>query len=98
MRRVRNQDFPFVPGIDITSGIEALAGIPGADPALATDAPAEPDARLSLDTGTCTAIGRGDLTLSGERKLSPTEAWRKAAADVGRAVGGAAIGALAPGM
>ncbi|MEV0227391.1 helix-turn-helix domain-containing protein [Streptomyces sp. NPDC050704] len=26
-------------------------------------APEEPDARLSLDVGTCTALGRGDLTL-----------------------------------
>jgi len=26
-------------------------------------APEEPDARLSLDTGTCTALGRGELTL-----------------------------------
>ncbi|MEV5440014.1 winged helix-turn-helix transcriptional regulator [Streptomyces sp. NPDC052682] len=27
-------------------------------------APGEPDARLALDTGTCTAIGRGELTLA----------------------------------
>jgi extracellular elastinolytic metalloproteinase len=34
-----------------------------------------------------------DTGLKGERKLSPTEAWAKAAADVGRAVGAGAIGA-----
>ncbi|MEU3097149.1 helix-turn-helix domain-containing protein [Streptomyces sp. NPDC006967] len=36
-------------------------------------APAEPDARLSLDTGTCTAIGRGDLTLSGAVRAGRVE-------------------------
>ncbi|MBT3152218.1 helix-turn-helix transcriptional regulator [Streptomyces sp. CHD11] len=36
-------------------------------------APAEPDARLALDSGTCTAIGRGELTLSGAVRAGRVE-------------------------
>ncbi|MGC3001338.1 winged helix-turn-helix transcriptional regulator [Streptomyces sp. G35A] len=36
-------------------------------------APGEPDARLTLDTGTCTAISRGELTLAGAVRAGRVE-------------------------
>ncbi|GHH92874.1 winged helix-turn-helix transcriptional regulator [Streptomyces capillispiralis] len=36
-------------------------------------APGEPDALLSLDTGTCTAVGRGELSLSGAVRAGRVE-------------------------